>query len=107
MKYNVVDLKVGNLFVNQNGVKNRVACMTPTEKNKKQKQNNDRKNLFLLLQSTGLAWESGYLCRGEEYTEYTYRPLRTSRLKRVQSEFKRLWYWLRSNRDPCTPMITL
>lgn len=86
MKYIVVDLKAGNLFVNQNGVKNRVACMAPTEKTK-QKQNNDRKNLFLLLQSTGPAWESGYLCRGEEYTEYMYRPLRTSRLKRVQSEF--------------------
>lgn len=86
MKYIVVDLKAGNLFVNQNGVKNRVACMAPTGK-KKQKQNNDRKNLFLLLQSTGPAWESGYLCRGEEYTEYMYRPLRTSRLKRVQSEF--------------------
>lgn len=86
MKYIVVDLKAGNLFVNQNGVKNRVACMAPTGK-KKQKQNNDRKNLFLLLQSTGPAWESGYLCMGEEYTEYMYRPLRTSRLKRVQSEF--------------------
>lgn len=86
MKYIVVDLKAGNLFVNQNGIKNRVACMAPTGK-KKQKQNNDRKNLFLLLQSTGPAWESGYLCRGEEYTEYMYRPLRTSRLKRVQSEF--------------------
>ena len=86
MKYIVVDLKAGNLFVNQNGVKNRVACMAPTGKKKKQ-QNNDRKNLFLLLQSTGPAWESGYLCRGEEYTEYMYRPLRTSRLKRVQSEF--------------------
>ena len=86
MKYIFVDLKAGNLFVNQNGVKNRVACMAPTGK-KKQKQNNDRKNLFLLLQSTGPAWESGYLCRGEEYTEYMYRPLRTSRLKRVQSEF--------------------
>ena len=86
MKYIVVDLKAGNLFVNQNGVKNRVACMAPTGK-KKQKQNNDRKNLFLLLQSTGPAWESGYLCRGEEYTEYMYRSLRTSRLKRVQSEF--------------------
>ena len=69
MKYIVVDLKAGHLFVNQNGVKNRVACMAPTGK-KKQKQNNDRKNLFLLLQSTGPAWESGYLCRGEEYTEY-------------------------------------
>ena len=56
-------------------------------KKKKQKQNNDGKNLFLLLQSTGPAWESGYLCWGEEYTEYMYRPLRTSRLKRVQSEF--------------------
>ena len=89
MKYIVVDLKAGNLFVNQNGVKNRVACMAPTGK-KKQKQNNDKKNLFLLLQSTGPAWESGYLCRGEEYTEYMYRPLRqTSRLKRVQSIF--LW----------------
>ena len=86
MKYIVVDLKAGNLFVNQNGVKNRVACMAPTGK-KKQKQNNDKKNLFLLLQSTGPAWESGYLCRGEEYTEYMYRPLSTSRLKRVQSEF--------------------
>ena len=86
MKYIVVDLKAGNLFVNQNGIKNRVACMAPTGK-KKQKQNNDRKNLFLLLQSTGPAWESGYLCRGEEYTEYMYRPLRTCRLKRVQSEF--------------------
>ena len=30
---------------------------------KKQKQNNDRKNLFVLLQSTGPAWESGYLYR--------------------------------------------
>ena len=34
MKYIVVDLKAGNLFVNQNGVKNRVACMAPTGKNK-------------------------------------------------------------------------
>ena len=38
MKYIVVDLKAGNLFVNQNGVKNRVACMAPTGK-KKTKQN--------------------------------------------------------------------
>ena len=35
MKYIVVDLKVGNL--NQNGVKNRVACMAPTEKKQKTK----------------------------------------------------------------------
>ena len=57
-------------------------------KKQRQKQNNDRKNLFLLLQSSGPAWESGYLCRGEVYTEYMYRPLRqTSRLKRVQSIF--------------------
>ena len=34
MKYIVVDLKAGNLFVNQNRVKNRVACMAPTGKNK-------------------------------------------------------------------------
>ena len=34
MKYIVVDLKAGNLFVNQNGVKNRVGCMAPTGKNK-------------------------------------------------------------------------
>ena len=88
MKYIVVDLKAGNLFVNQNGVKNRVECMAPTgKKTNKKKQNNDRKTLFLLLQSTGPAWESGYLYRGEQYTEYMYRPLRTSRLKRVQSIF--------------------
>ena len=68
--------------------------MAPTGKKKqKKKQNNDRKNLFLLLQSTGPAWESGYLYRGEEYTEYMYRPLRTSRLKRVQSIF--LWVFFR------------
>ena len=37
MKYIVVDLKAGNLFVNQNGVKNRVACMAPTGKKNKNK----------------------------------------------------------------------
>ena len=88
MKYIVVDLKAGNLFVNQNGVKKPCSLHGSYRKKQRQKQNNDRKNLFLLLQSSGPAWESGYLCRGEEYTEYMYRPLRqTSRLKRVQSIF--------------------
>ena len=90
MKYIVVDLKAGNLFVKQNGVKKPCSLHGSYRKKQRQKQNNDRKNLFLLLQSSGPAWESGYLCRGEEYTEYMYRPLRqTSRLKRVQSIF--LW----------------
>ena len=46
MKYIAVDLKAGNLFVNQNGVKNRVVCMAPTGKNKDKNKTTIAKTSF-------------------------------------------------------------